>query len=380
MAIKKVTAKKITVKKPLVKAQTGKQTPFQKGVSKGDFKASDTNYVRKYVKDVVSGANKLSPDAPKTTKGKKDYNKKLADAYKKTYGHTSPGTRAMEIRSTQGEYPYTEKEFRVKSQAGIPVIKPKESFNDAFKRAREQGYGTFNWNGKSYNTKLKDEKKSGGTTSSTKMQKGGIKDSNLSMRQRREIKYVDKTRNKQIKKLEKKGTADDPQLLIDFENRKATYGDKTRREYINEKANSTINSLKKGTLLPPRMEYRYNPGTRTSSDKMQKGGSTVTVTKPSYNDPYPKKLRELKAAEAKLKRDTAIKMAKAKRQRDKEENMLLKEKLSNKKKGGSTGDKKWIQKAINPAHKGYCTPMTKPTCTPKRKALAKTLKKMAKNR
>lgn len=49
------------------------------------------------------------------------------------------------------------------------------------------------------------------------------------------------------------------------------------------------------------------------------------------------------------------------------------------KKGGST-DKKWIQKAINPAHKGYCTPMTKPTCTPKRKALAITLKKMAKNR
>lgn len=50
------------------------------------------------------------------------------------------------------------------------------------------------------------------------------------------------------------------------------------------------------------------------------------------------------------------------------------------KKGGSTGDKKWIQKAINPAHKGYCTPMTKPTCTPKRKALAITLKKIAKKR
>lgn len=41
-------------------------------------------------------------------------------------------------------------------------------------------------------------------------------------------------------------------------------------------------------------------------------------------------------------------------------------------------DGKWIQKAINPKHKGYCTPMTKSTCTPKRKALAKTLKKMAK--
>ena len=50
------------------------------------------------------------------------------------------------------------------------------------------------------------------------------------------------------------------------------------------------------------------------------------------------------------------------------------------KKGGSTGDKKWIQKAINPKHKGYCTPMSKPTCTPKRKALAKTLKAMAKKK
>jgi hypothetical protein len=49
------------------------------------------------------------------------------------------------------------------------------------------------------------------------------------------------------------------------------------------------------------------------------------------------------------------------------------------KKGGST-DKKWIQKAVNPKHKGYCTPMSKPTCTPKRKALARTFKKMAKNK
>jgi hypothetical protein len=36
---------------------------------------------------------------------------------------------------------------------------------------------------------------------------------------------------------------------------------------------------------------------------------------------------------------------------------------------------KWIQKAVNPAHKGYCTPMTKSTCTPRRKALARTFKK-----
>lgn len=38
-------------------------------------------------------------------------------------------------------------------------------------------------------------------------------------------------------------------------------------------------------------------------------------------------------------------------------------------------DDKWIQKAVNPEHKGYCTPMTKDTCTPPRKALAKRFKK-----
>ncbi len=36
---------------------------------------------------------------------------------------------------------------------------------------------------------------------------------------------------------------------------------------------------------------------------------------------------------------------------------------------------KWIQKAVNPSHKGYCTPMSKPTCTPRRKALAMRFKK-----
>jgi hypothetical protein len=36
--------------------------------------------------------------------------------------------------------------------------------------------------------------------------------------------------------------------------------------------------------------------------------------------------------------------------------------------------KKFLQKAIKPSHKGYCTPMSKPTCTPRRKALAKRLK------
>ena len=50
------------------------------------------------------------------------------------------------------------------------------------------------------------------------------------------------------------------------------------------------------------------------------------------------------------------------------------------KKGGKVKDKNWIQKAVNPKHKGFCTPMTKKTCTPKRKALARTFKKMGRAR
>lgn len=38
-------------------------------------------------------------------------------------------------------------------------------------------------------------------------------------------------------------------------------------------------------------------------------------------------------------------------------------------------EKNWINSAINPDHKGFCTPITKKTCTPKRKALAMRFKK-----
>ena len=48
--------------------------------------------------------------------------------------------------------------------------------------------------------------------------------------------------------------------------------------------------------------------------------------------------------------------------------------------GDLSEDKDWIQKAVDPDHEGYCTPMTKPTCTPKRKALAKRFKKAAKKK
>jgi len=54
------------------------------------------------------------------------------------------------------------------------------------------------------------------------------------------------------------------------------------------------------------------------------------------------------------------------------------------KKGGATGDKKWIQKATASIKRrgteGKCTPITKPGCTGRAKALAKTFKKMAKKK
>lgn len=37
-------------------------------------------------------------------------------------------------------------------------------------------------------------------------------------------------------------------------------------------------------------------------------------------------------------------------------------------------EKNWIKDVVNPEHKGYCTPMSKSTCTPRRKALARRFK------
>jgi len=40
----------------------------------------------------------------------------------------------------------------------------------------------------------------------------------------------------------------------------------------------------------------------------------------------------------------------------------------------SLDEKNWIQGAIHKDHEGFCTPMTKKTCTPRRKALARRFK------
>ena len=38
-------------------------------------------------------------------------------------------------------------------------------------------------------------------------------------------------------------------------------------------------------------------------------------------------------------------------------------------------DDDWTQKAVDPDHEGYCTPMSKSTCTPARKAFARRAKR-----
>lgn len=40
-----------------------------------------------------------------------------------------------------------------------------------------------------------------------------------------------------------------------------------------------------------------------------------------------------------------------------------------------TSKKNWIAGAVNKDHVGFCTPITKKTCTPARKAFAMTMKK-----
>jgi hypothetical protein len=54
------------------------------------------------------------------------------------------------------------------------------------------------------------------------------------------------------------------------------------------------------------------------------------------------------------------------------------------KKGGAKKDKNWIQKATKSIKRrgteGKCTPITKPGCTGRAKALAKTFKKMSKKK
>jgi len=52
----------------------------------------------------------------------------------------------------------------------------------------------------------------------------------------------------------------------------------------------------------------------------------------------------------------------------------LEEKKNKKKKKKKSDDDDWIDDAVNPEHKGYCTPMTKKTCTAPRKRLAKIFK------
>lgn len=122
-AIKKPVTKKPLVKKQPIGATKKKETPFQEGVRKKDFTASDTNYVSGYNKSTYSSAPMPANDkAPKTTKGRKNYNSKLDKAYTKTYGSSNITDVASSKRMSTGAWPTKESEYRVtplaKKQAG----------------------------------------------------------------------------------------------------------------------------------------------------------------------------------------------------------------------------------------------------------------------
>ena len=88
------------------------------------------------------------------------------------------------------------------------------------------------------------------------------------------------------------------------------------------------------------------------------------------------RMRDIKTAFAKSKADK-IQAGLAKYQRTPPSGRALHKK-------GGKADKNWIQKATasikKRGTKGKCTPITKPGCTGRAKALAKTFKKMAKDK
>lgn len=123
-------------------------------------------------------------------------------------------------------------------------------------------------------------------------------------------------------------------------------------------------------------------GIKLSDKEIEK---KVKIAKDSLYNKYMKDAKLTPEKKSTTKKTTAKKMAKGGFPDLTGDNKVTKADILKgrgviKKKGGETKDKNWIQKAVNPAHKGYCTPETKKTCTPRRKALAHTLRKMAKNR
>jgi hypothetical protein len=107
------------------------------------------------------------------------------------------------------------------------------------------------------------------------------------------------------------------------------------------------------------------PPKRTLKDKVKIAKAVIkTVFKP-------------KSKEEKLK-------SKASKKDWNKEQAALKNEFGDYKKGGIVKDKNWIQDATASIKKrgtaGKCTPITKPGCTGKAKTLAKTFKKIAKNK
>jgi hypothetical protein len=135
---------------------------------------------------------------------------------------------------------------------------------------------------------------------------------------------------------------------------------------IYPKKSSVSSKLKSGGKIDPKPDYRH-----IKKEKRTIMGSKVVVPTAKDSADYRKGFEDVVKKVRNTEINTSSNYIRGQREA----------KQRNLKSGGTVAkDGKWIQKAINPKHKGYCTPMSKPTCTPKRKALAKTLKAMAAKR
>ena len=143
---------------------------------------------------------------------------------------------------------------------------------------------------------------------------------------------------------------------------------------------SKQNAQRKANLL------KYNPVVDHASDaplhypnkKMAKvedkltilGGDPAFPTDPDMSKPRNKRFSKKVASWSNEKRDRKREKFQDLHQRQFEA-FEYGQKIPNRMEGSPLG-KRFM--GINPDHKGYCTPMTKATCTPRRKALAKRLK------
>ena len=98
----------------------------------------------------LMGSSPLKHDQPKKIKYNKDGSVKKIIYQRHKHDESNPDPDKVEVKKEKTPAPPGEKKVEEK----------KLTFNEAFSNAKKSGKTTFTWNGKSYNTKTKDEEAS----------------------------------------------------------------------------------------------------------------------------------------------------------------------------------------------------------------------------